>query len=89
MALNRESVREKINNGFNLNSSSKGDPESQKNKLVDAITDAIIQAFKDAELQGDQFSVIAGIPVSTAGTPAAQTGATTGPGTVAGVGKLS
>ncbi len=44
--------------------------------LAGSISDAI-----DTYVRGATITVPAGIPVSTAGTAAAQTGATTGPGT--------
>ena len=44
--------------------------------LAGSIADAI-----DTYVKGATVTVPAGIPVSTAGTAAAQTGATTGPGT--------
>lgn len=60
----------------------------QTQAIADAIAGAMMDMMKDAEVPVDTFIVPMGIAVATAGTPAAQTGVTTAPGTVTGSKKL-
>lgn len=53
-------------------------------ELADAIHSYVIQAQVSTNI-----TVVPGIPVTTAGSPAAQAGTTTGPGTGTGTGNLS
>lgn len=61
---------------FNENS----DAETIKMKFAKDLSSAIADEI-DAWIKTATITVNAGIPVATAGSPTAQTGATTGPGT--------
>ncbi len=89
MALNKQTYIDLIKAGFDSAKKINNNPDAQSQAIYEGIANAIIKAFQDADIQGTQFSVGPGIPVATAGTPAAQTGATTGPGSVIGVGKIT
>lgn len=56
------------------------DPETIKMKFAKDLSSAIADEI-DTWIKTATITVNAGIPVATAGSPAAQTGATTGPGT--------
>lgn len=58
----------------------KSDNATVKNQFATKLADAIGSRL-DAWIKTGIVTVQPGIPVATAGTPAAQTGATTGPGT--------
>ncbi len=57
-----------------------GAPTTPQNVAVDSLAGAIADAI-DIFVKGGTVTVAPGIPVSTAGTAVAQTGATTSPGT--------
>jgi hypothetical protein len=88
MALNKQDYIDKIAAGFLASQSITGDPTAQSKAIYTGIVNAIMQAFEDADIPLDTWMVPMGIPVTTAGTPAAQTGATTAPGTITGNKKL-
>ena len=58
----------------------KSDPEQVKMKFAQELSTAIADEM-DAWIKTGMVIVQPGIPVATAGSPTAQTGATTGPGT--------
>ena len=58
----------------------KSDPEQVKMKFAQELSTAIADEM-DAWIKTGMVTVQPGIPVATAGSPTAQTGATTGPGT--------
>ena len=58
----------------------KSDPEQVKTKFAQELSTAIADEI-DAWIKTGMVTVQPGIPVATAGSPTAQTGTTTGPGT--------
>ena len=58
----------------------KSDPEEVKMKFAQELSTAIADEM-DMWIKTGMVTVQPGIPVATAGSPTAQTGATTGPGT--------
>ena len=58
----------------------KSDPEQIKMKFAQELSTAIADEM-DAWIKTGMVTVQPGIPVATAGSPTAQTGTTTGPGT--------
>lgn len=58
----------------------KSDSEAVKNRFAENISNAIADGV-DAWIKTATVTVAEGIPVATAGSPTAQTGATTAPGT--------
>ena len=58
----------------------KSDPEQVKMKFAQELSTAIADEM-DAWIKTGMVTVQPGIPVTTAGSPTAQTGTTTGPGT--------
>ena len=58
----------------------KSDPEQVKMKFAQELSTAIADEM-DMWIKTGMVTVQPGIPVATAGSPTAQTGATTGPGT--------
>ena len=58
----------------------KSDPEQIKMKFAQELSTAIADEM-DMWIKTGMVTVQPGIPVATAGSPTAQTGATTGPGT--------
>ena len=58
----------------------KSDPEQVKIKFAQELSTAIADEM-DAWIKTGMVTVQPGIPVATAGSPTAQTGTTTGPGT--------
>lgn len=58
----------------------KSDPEQVKMKFAQELSTAIADEM-DAWIKTGMVTVQPGIPVATAGSPTAQTGTTTGPGT--------
>ena len=58
----------------------KSDPEQVKMKFAQELSTAIADEM-DVWIKTGMVTVQPGIPVATAGSPTAQTGATTGPGT--------
>jgi len=78
MPLNKTSLKTSVKQAF-LDALG-GSPTSEQNTKIDTLAGAIADAM-DAFVKTATVTVSAGIPVSTAGTAAAQTGATTAPGT--------
>lgn len=74
MALVKEILKQDIKTG--LEKIKADDGVDIPGKMAEVISEAVDKYIKTATV-----TVSAGIPVSTAGTAAAQTGATTGPGT--------
>lgn len=58
----------------------KSDPEQIKTKFANDLSSAIADEM-ETWIKTGMVTVQPGIPVATAGSPTAQTGATTGPGT--------
>lgn len=75
MALVKPVLKEQIRKAFKDQLSNTDDPEGALNDLADKLATAIDDYIKSATI-----TVLSGIPVATAGTAAAQTGATTAPG---------
>ena len=69
-----QSVKDMLNN--NPGAVDSGDPTASIDFYAAELTTIIIDAIKAGTV-----TVAAGIPVATAGSPTAQTGVTTGPGT--------
>jgi hypothetical protein len=84
MPLNTEGLRTtlktKIKEAFDAPIDEKSDSNKVKQDLANAIADAIADGV-DAWIKTATVTVQAGIAVATAGSPTAQTGATTSPGT--------
>ncbi|MDR0559128.1 MAG: hypothetical protein LBG92_03095 [Prevotellaceae bacterium] len=76
MALNRTLLEQEIKAGFDAESDTDVNPAEARARTAKAIADAV-----NKFVLGATVTVAAGIPVSTAGTAAAQTGATTATGT--------
>lgn len=76
MALVKPTLKAQIRDAFNAQRSNTDDPEGALTDLADKLTNAI-----DAYIKSATITVQPGIPVTTAGSATAQTGATTGPGT--------
>jgi hypothetical protein len=79
MALVKATLKAAIVSALNVNMTSvtpTADQTKQVNDLAGAISDAV-----DAYIKSATITVPMGIPVSTAGSPSAQTGATTAPAT--------
>lgn len=80
MPLNTEGLRTtlktKIKEAFDAPIDEKSDSNKVKQELANAIADGV-----DAWIKTATVTVQAGITVATAGSPTAQTGATTSPGT--------
>ena len=72
MALNKTTLRDNISNRVQ-------EIDLQNSNVADAIAEIIADEV-DSYIKGATITVPAGIPVSTTGTAAAQSGATTGPG---------
>lgn len=76
MALNKPALKSAIEAAFNAEKTSTDDPADSINRIAIAIADAV-----DVYIKGATITVPSGIPVATAGSAAAQTGATTAPAT--------
>ena len=76
MALNKTALKNAIKTAFENEKNSTDDPSDSINRIADAIANGV-----DAFVKSGTVTVAVGIPVSTAGTAAAQTGATTSTGT--------
>jgi hypothetical protein len=72
MPLNKTALAQSI---LKLMTDARKETEIDDSKFANGLTDAIDAFVKTGEVQ-------AGIPVSTAGSATAQTGATTGPGKI-------
>ena len=72
MPLNKTALAQSI---LKLMTDARKETEIDDSKLANGLADAIDACVKTGEVQ-------AGIPVSTAGSATAQTGATTGPGKI-------
>lgn len=72
MPLNKTALAQSI---LKLMTDARKETEIDDNKFANGLADAIDAFVKTGEVQ-------AGIPVSTAGSATAQTGATTGPGKI-------
>lgn len=72
MALNKTALAQSI---LKLMTDARKETEIDDSKFANGLADAIDAFVKTGEVQ-------AGIPVSTAGSATAQTGATTGPGKI-------
>lgn len=72
MPLNKTALAQSI---LKLMTDARKETEIDDSKFADGLADAIDAFIKTGEVQ-------AGIPVSTAGSATAQTGATTGPGKI-------
>lgn len=72
MPLNKTALAQSI---LKLMTDARKETEIDDSKFADGLADAIDAFVKTGEVQ-------AGIPVSTAGSATAQTGATTGPGKI-------
>lgn len=75
MALNKTALKSSLKAALLEQRNLKEDPTAAADSLAAALSDAI-----DAFVKSGQVNP--GIPVSTTGTAAAQTGATTGPGMI-------
>ena len=82
MALNKAGLEAALKNALDAQSDKEVDPKEARANMAKDMDNAIDIYIKTATV-----SVVAGIPVTTAGTAAAQTGATTGTGT--GTGTIS
>jgi len=80
MALVQATLKTQIEAAFNAQSGKTENPEAAISDLANRLATAI-----DAYIRSATVTVSAGIPVSTAGSPTAQTGTTTAPG----VGQIS
>lgn len=84
MALATDVLEQTLSQGIkqilDLPFDEKSDSDEIKQRFADQMAQLISQAV-DAWIKTATVTVQAGIPVSTAGGPTAQTGATTGPGT--------
>ena len=76
MPLVKATLKSQIVQGLKNIHPNENDPDGAINAFADAIANAV-----DAYVKSATVTVNAGIPVTTAGSPTAQTGATTGPGT--------
>lgn len=76
MALDTTTLKKEIRAAFDAESDTKVNPSEARQRTADAIGAAIEKFVKTGTV-----TVSAGIAVSTTGTAAAQTGATTAPGT--------
>lgn len=76
MPLDKTSLEAAIKDAFKSEQTEEGDANASLDRIAGKLATAI-----DAFVKTGTVTVSAGIPVSTAGTAAAQTGATTGPGT--------
>jgi hypothetical protein len=76
MALNKSTLETAIKAAFQTEQTEEGDANTSLDNIASKLATAI-----DAFVRTATVTVAAGIPVSTAGSAAAQTGATTGPGT--------
>lgn len=76
MALNRTGLEQELQAAFDAESEVEVDPAQARARMAKAIAEAV-----DSFVRSGTVTVASGIPVSTAGTAAAQTGATTAPGT--------
>ena len=74
MAIVNATIKASI--GTLINTTSQLEPEQAKEQFAQGLANIIETAIKSGTV-----TVAAGIPVATAGTAAAQTGATTAPGT--------
>lgn len=74
MAISKDTIRGQVSELIQANKKVK--PEEAEKAFADGLAGIIEAAIKSATV-----TVEAGIPVATAGTAAAQTGNTTGPGT--------
>ena len=66
--------------------------EANPDSVIDALAAELAEAihtYTTQALVSTNINVVPGIPVATAGSPASQAGATTGPGTGTGTGNLS
>lgn len=76
MPLDKESLKTAIKNAFDAEKESTDDPIDSIDRIAAAIADGVDIFVKSATV-----TVALGIPVATAGSAAAQTGATTATGT--------
>lgn len=76
MALNKTSLEQELQAAFDVESDVEVDPAQARARMAKAIADAV-----DRFVKSGTVTVSPGIPVSTAGSATAQTGATTGTGT--------
>jgi hypothetical protein len=76
----RNTLKAKIKEALDQPINEKSDSEAVKNRFAENISNAIADGV-DAWIKTATVTVAQGIPVSTTGSPAAQTGATTAPGT--------
>lgn len=76
----RTTLKAKIKEALDQPIDEKSDSEAVKNRFAENIANAIADGV-DAWIKTATVTVAQGIPVSTAGSPTAQTGATTAPGT--------
>jgi hypothetical protein len=76
MALVKATLKSAIEAAFKVQASKEDNPDGALSDLSDKLA-AAIEAF----VKSGTVTVAAGIAVSTAGSPTAQTGATTAPGT--------
>jgi hypothetical protein len=74
MALTKATLKQQIAAAFENEKNSTDDPSVSIDRVSGAIADAV-----DAFVKSATITVAAGIPVTTAGTAVAQTGATTAP----------
>lgn len=74
MALIKATLKQAIAAAFEAEKNSTDDPSQSIDRIAGSIADAV-----DAFVKSATITVAAGIPVATAGTAAAQTGATTAP----------
>ena len=75
MALVKATLKSAIEAAFKAQSTKTDNPDSALSDLADKLATAI-----DTFVKSGTVTVAAGIPVSTAGSAVAQTGATTAPG---------
>lgn len=76
----RATLKTKIKEALDQPIDEKSDSEAVKNRFAENISNAIADGV-DAWIKTATVTVAQGIPVATAGSPTAQTGATTAPGT--------
>jgi hypothetical protein len=75
MALVKSILKQKIKAALDKQKAAESDPAASADSLAQDLTDAI-----DAYIKSATVTVAPGIPVATAGSSSAQTGATNGPG---------
>ena len=77
MALNKVALSQALYDAETKDVDATEEASQKIKERCDAIADAIHRFITSADILVDVYP---GIPVATAGTPAAQTGSTTGPG---------